>query len=80
MICLVSRFVRPVGLHILKDEESFIWFAQKWAIHFLNTSNRELVSNFIYFLTVATIWGVMLTKRRWAPKKFLRISKWDVHY
>ena len=26
----------------------------------------------VYFLTVATIWGVMLTKRRWAPKKFLK--------
>ena len=24
---------------------------------------------------MATIWGVMLTKRRWVPKKFLRIGK-----
>ena len=38
------------------------------------------MQNFVYFLTVATIWGVMLTKRRWAPKKFLRISKWAVNY
>ena len=26
------------------------------------------MQNFIYFLTVATIWGVMLTKRRWTQK------------
>ena len=47
----------------------------------LKTVDRtEICKKFIYFLTVATIWGVMLTKRRWAPKKFLRISKWAVHY
>ena len=30
------------------------------------------------FLTVSTIWVVMLTKRIWAPKNNLRISKWVV--
>ena len=34
----------------------------------------------IIFLTMATIWAVMLTKRIWAPKKPVRISKWAVNY
>ena len=29
MICQVSRFVRPVGLQIFQDEESFIQLAEK---------------------------------------------------
>ena len=33
----------------------------------------------ITFLTVATIWAAMLTKRIWAPKT-LRISKWAINY
>ena len=45
-----------------------------------NSWPHRNMQNFVYFLTVATIWGVMLTKRRWAPKKFWRISKWVVHY
>ena len=41
-----------------------------------NSSNRTEICKFSYnFLTVATIWAVMLTKRIWAPKKTLRISK-----
>ena len=31
MICQVSRFLRPVGLQIFKDEESFIQLAEKMA-------------------------------------------------
>ena len=37
------------------------------------------MQNFVYFLTVATIWAVMLEKRIWA-KKTLIISKWAVNY
>ena len=47
----------------------------------LKTVDRtEICKKFVYFLTVATIWAVMLTKRIWAPKKPLRISKWAVNY
>ena len=41
VICQASRFVRPVGLQIFQDEESFIRLAEKrpisnekWAVHF----------------------------------------------
>ena len=41
-----------------------------------NSSDRTDICKISYnFLTVATIWAVMLTKRIWAPK-ILRISKW----
>ena len=46
-----------------------------------NSSDRIEICKVSYnFLTVATIRGGMLTKRRWAPKKILWISKWVVHY
>ena len=31
VICQVSRFVRPIGLQIFQDEESFIRLAKKMA-------------------------------------------------
>ena len=31
VICQVSRFIRPVGLQIFQDEESFIRLAEKMA-------------------------------------------------
>ena len=46
-----------------------------------NSSDHTETCKISYnFLTVATIWAVMLTKRIWALKKPLRISKWAVNY
>ena len=46
-----------------------------------NSSDRTEICKISYnFLTVATIWAVMLTKRIWAPKKPIRISKSAVNY
>ena len=129
VICQVSRFVRPVGLQIFQDEESFIRLAEKmayqkwemgctflkhikpaisfnflffhfeilncidfyaWTICWIlywytfifkiclnvtrnfgikNSSDRTEICNISYnFLTAATIWDVMQTKRIWDPK------------
>ena len=46
-----------------------------------NSSDRTEICKISYnFLTVATIWVVMLTKRIWDPNKTLRISKWAINY
>ena len=46
-----------------------------------NSSDRTEIYKISYnFLTVATIWAVMLIKRIWAPKKTLIISKWAINY
>ena len=46
-----------------------------------NSSYRTDICKISYnFLTMATIWAVMLTKRIWAPKKLVRLSKWVVNY
>ena len=50
-----------------------------WNFGIKNSSDRTEICKISYnFLTVATIWAVMLTKRICAPKKTLRISKWVV--
>ena len=46
-----------------------------------NSLDRTEICKISYnFLTGAIIWAVMLTKRIWAPKKPVRISKWVVNY
>ena len=46
-----------------------------------NSSDRTEICKISYnFLNVATIWAAMLTKRIWAPKKPVRISKWAANY
>ena len=67
-----------IDIHLFLKSEIGLNATQNFGIK--KSSDRTEICKISYnFLTVATIWVVMLTNRMWAQKN-LRISKWAINY